>query len=676
MRVATMLFVATCVTLAVADAVAADVPTEASPDERTLAAAGLPADGESLLEFFRARSDRDVAQSKLMALVKQLGDPDINVRAHGATGLVNHGPIAIPVLRHAVNDLDNPEVATQAKRCLQLVEGPGRAALPAAAARLIVLRRPAGAAEVLLAYLPYSDDETVIDEVGKALDAVALSDGKPNPALLKALDDPVPLRRSLSGAALCRTAQAEPTRAARKLLGDSRPLARLHVALALAERQDLEAISVLIDLLADLSASQRAPVEGLLEDLAGEWSPDPNLQTDDDISRKTRREAWAGWWRSTDGPALLAEFRKHTPTSAQRDKLQSVIHLLGDESFAVREQASADLVAYGALAVPVLREATCDADLERARRARDCLQLLTKKSDKDLPLAAPRLLALRKPSGAIDALLDYAPCSDNEAMRDEIEAALATLAMTDGKPDAALVRALGDKQGPRRAMAAAALARSGGPQQRAAVAKLLADADLDVRLRAALGLATAGQKDAVPVLIDLLGELPKEKTRRAADYLGRAAGNKGPALKLGTDVAANRKCRDNWAAWWKEHGSALEMPAPESPPRVALASPSERSVAAQAFAYLSAIRSSQERYQARQGTYIDDLTKLDIDQSDPKYFEIGTMTADETTWSLTLTRKRGSRYGKYTVIYTQDGLDVDHSTIADAYHTAINPMAN
>ena len=53
------------------------------------------------------------------------------------------------------------------------------------------------------------------------------------------------------------------------------------------------------------------------------------------------------------------------------------------------------------------------------------------------------------------------------------------------------------------------------------------------------------------------------------------------------------------------------------------------------------------------------------------------MTADETTWSLTLTRKRGaSRYGKYTVTYTQDGLDADHSTIADAFHAAINPMAH
>ena len=56
----------------------------------------------------------------------------------------------------------------------------------------------------------------------------------------------------------------------------------------------------------------------------------------------------------------------------------------------------------------------------------------------------------------------------------------------------------------------------------------------------------------------------------------------------------------------------------------------ERSKAAESFAYLAAVRSAQERYQARQGTYADALTKLDIDLSPPKYFEVGTITATAT----------------------------------------------
>src|SRR5437899_10764264 len=44
----------------------------------------------------------------------------------------------------------------------------------------------------------------------------------------------------------------------------------------------------------------------------------------------------------------------------------------------------------------------------------------------------------------------------------------------------------------------------------------------------------------------------------------------------------------------------------------------ERSKAAEAFAYLSAVRAAQERYQALKGTYADDMTKLDFDLEAPK----------------------------------------------------------
>src|SRR5438128_2400225 len=56
----------------------------------------------------------------------------------------------------------------------------------------------------------------------------------------------------------------------------------------------------------------------------------------------------------------------------------------------------------------------------------------------------------------------------------------------------------------------------------------------------------------------------------------------------------------------------------------------ERSKAAEAFNYLAAVRAAQERYQVRQGTYADDVTKLDIQMPDPKYFTVGTPAAGST----------------------------------------------
>src|SRR5438067_11428438 len=87
----------------------------------------------------------------------------------------------------------------------------------------------------------------------------------------------------------------------------------------------------------------------------------------------------------------------------------------------------------------------------------------------------------------------------------------------------------------------------------------------------------------------------------------------------------------------------------------------ERSKAGEALNYLAAVRSAQERYQIRQGTYADDLSKLDIQMPDPKYFSVGTPAAGssgslEDSWSLTLTRSGGAGgYGPYNVIFTGQG---------------------
>ena len=104
----------------------------------------------------------------------------------------------------------------------------------------------------------------------------------------------------------------------------------------------------------------------------------------------------------------------------------------------------------------------------------------------------------------------------------------------------------------------------------------------------------------------------------------------------------------------------------------------ERSKAAEAFKYLSAVRAAQERYQARQGTYANLLSDLDVEQNPPKYFSVGAIGAGSTgsledSWSLTLSRQGASAgYGAYTVTFTQDGYDAANSTIDGL--PDINPM--
>ena len=95
----------------------------------------------------------------------------------------------------------------------------------------------------------------------------------------------------------------------------------------------------------------------------------------------------------------------------------------------------------------------------------------------------------------------------------------------------------------------------------------------------------------------------------------------------------------------------------------------ERSKAAEAFSYLAAVRSAQERSQAKNGTYEDTIANLDISFAVPKYFTVGAVSPGSTSsledsWTLTLTRVGASSgYGAYTVVFTQDGYDTTASTI-------------
>jgi prepilin-type N-terminal cleavage/methylation domain-containing protein len=96
----------------------------------------------------------------------------------------------------------------------------------------------------------------------------------------------------------------------------------------------------------------------------------------------------------------------------------------------------------------------------------------------------------------------------------------------------------------------------------------------------------------------------------------------------------------------------------------------EKSKAAEAFAYLSAIRDAQERYQAAQGTYATDLTALDIQMPPPKYFSVGAVGpgsgTQQNSWSLTLTRMGSSAgYGAYTVVFTDQGYDPGSTILSE-----------
>src|SRR5262249_9692711 len=159
-------------------------------------------------------TDRD----RVVKLIEKLGDDSFSEREQASRELVKLDNQAVALLRRATGENPDIEVVRRAERCLQQIDQGATAALSASAARLLAQRRPAGAVAVLLAYLPFADDETVIDEVRAALVGMAIADGKPDPALVRALHDAHPFKRGAAAEALIRAGGAAERQAAHKLL--------------------------------------------------------------------------------------------------------------------------------------------------------------------------------------------------------------------------------------------------------------------------------------------------------------------------------------------------------------------------------------------------------------------------------------------------------------------------
>ena len=372
-------------------------------------------------------------------------------------------------------------------------------------------------------------------------------------SLLSSAGDATPLQTPSGG-------QPDSSAELRKQLADPKASVRLNAALALAPLPDEAAIGVLIELLADLGPAERRQAEQVLQQLAGDWAPNPPLRGEDEVSRKIRSSAWAAWWRTVDGPALLAAFRRRTLSNEELAAARNLIDQLADKSTAQRERAQAALIEQGSKVIGLLRAAAQGPDADVARRAELCLKDIALKEAKEkLPTSAPRLLAARKPAGASAALLAYVAFTDDRVMKDEIGKALASLIRAEGKADPAVLQALSDPLPVRRIVAAEALAGE-GTKHWPALRKLLGDADPEVRLRVALALVNAQDKAAVPALIDLLAEFPRNQASEAEQLLQALAGEKSPAVPWGADDApARAKLQGAWKAWWTEHGATVNM---------------------------------------------------------------------------------------------------------------------
>ncbi len=272
---------------------------------------------------------------------------------------------------------------------------------------------------------------------------------------------------------------------------------------------------------------------------------------------------------------LIDFFRKRLVTDADREKIEGHIKKLS-KSFKEREQATADIIAAGPPALPLLRKVmSSNVDLETKRRADRCVKAIEEKSPSSLVVAAARVLKHRRTQSAAAVLMEYLPVAPDDVVEEEVDAALFSLALIGarldvlpplvkaGKMDALFVKALSDKESSRRAIAALVVGRYGSAEQRKAVAALLTDKEPAVRFRAAQGLVCARDPRGLPVLLELLENGPMPLALQSEDLLSLLAEEKGPNAPLSDAAEVRKKCRTAWQEWYDKNKDKLTLTAAE-----------------------------------------------------------------------------------------------------------------
>lgn len=286
-------------------------------DTDSLKQAGLPADQPGpLIDYLKVRTLTEGDQTKIADVIKKFGADDFEDRVKATEEIERFGPAAIGPLKSAERDPD-PEIAYRAKQALKRMEKVPHSQVSAAAVRTLVKLKPKEAAAVLIAFLPMADTDEVAEEIRTGLIALAVADGKPEPALVAALEDKNVLRRSIAYVALTEGGDSDE----RIRIKEAFPL----VKAAIRKETDVDAKfhglwSLLIttrekefvpDLLALIPKLPRGRIwqlEEFLLQLAGDSKPADGKFGKTEESLTKAKDAWAGWWTKKGAGLDLVKF--------------------------------------------------------------------------------------------------------------------------------------------------------------------------------------------------------------------------------------------------------------------------------------------------------------------------------------------------------------------------------
>lgn len=256
--------------------------------------------------------------------------------------------------------------------------------------------------------------------------------------------------------------------------------------------------------------------------------------------------------------SIAGYLKSLSPSDDQKQTLQKLIGQLGDDSYAAREAATRELVRQPSGLNELLAAAIAGDNPEVRWRARLVSEQTTRESQALLH-AALMTIQQRKITGVAPQLLAVSQYCTAEPLRTALRRAL--VATHNAEDTGLLVAALRAPPAELRALAAYALPAANGALADEQLPKLLSDESPSVQIVAARALANRGKREALPVLIDLLGA--DEMALRVEAYRTLKAASGQSLSFIVYDPADKRAAQQQaWRDWLAGDGKTAELKFP------------------------------------------------------------------------------------------------------------------
>jgi hypothetical protein len=301
-------------------ATTAKTESQADTDKKALQAVGLKDDDfPKLIAYLKDRTLSQDSMANIQALIKKFEwNVPFDDRIAAQDQLIKIGGPAVAPLKLAIKDDKEAEVTFRAKETLKRMEKEKSISgdVTAAVVRALGKSKTPEAVEALFGFLPLADTSQLIDLIQQSVIANAGEPGKPNPTLVKALDDTNDARRRVAAIALAsggtekdriRFKEIHPRLIEMAKVDKDNSLRFELSRILLIECREKQAVAFLIDTLPSSTRGQSWVVEELLVQIAGKDAPKERCkhsrgqgETKEPTSNKTAREkvrdAWKKWW--------------------------------------------------------------------------------------------------------------------------------------------------------------------------------------------------------------------------------------------------------------------------------------------------------------------------------------------------------------------------------------------